>query len=119
MFGFNAMPGATSVFHSGAGLLGLIGSPAGSVRSFDATVPGSTTRINFREFKDVTRTPFHPRPSDPGAPILTLASKDVPGLLASLKAAGVKVVSTGGTPSNNNVTVEDPDGLRVELVQSR
>lgn len=46
---------------------------------------------------------------------------DVDALLKRVKAAGMKVITSGGEPVNlgmsRNVFVEDPNGVAVELIQ--
>ena len=56
-----------------------------------------------------------------GSPALSLRVSDVDALLKRVKAAGMKVISSGGEPVNlgmsRNVFVEDPNGVAVELIQ--
>jgi catechol 2,3-dioxygenase-like lactoylglutathione lyase family enzyme len=92
-------------------------------RAVSGVVPGTKARIGLVEFHGVPRTPFHPRIPDPGCPAIALRVTDLDGLLARLKAAGVKVVSAGGVPAQfsatiRNIFVEDPDGFKIELYQS-
>jgi predicted enzyme related to lactoylglutathione lyase len=91
------------------------------VKQSAGVVPGSTARIEFYEFKDIGRTPFRLRIPDPGSPALSLRVSDVDALLKRVKAAGMKVISSGGEPVNlgmsRNVFVEDPNGVAVELIQ--
>jgi catechol 2,3-dioxygenase-like lactoylglutathione lyase family enzyme len=104
-------------------LMDLVGAPdAATFRQMTTTVPGTSARMEFIEFKGMPRTPFHLRIPDPGCPALALRVSDLDGLLKRLKAAGVKVVSAGGIPAQfsptiRNIFVEDPDGFKIELFQ--
>jgi catechol 2,3-dioxygenase-like lactoylglutathione lyase family enzyme len=103
----------------------LIGAPASAqYRRMAGAIPGTNARIEFSEFKGVERTPFHLRVPDPGCPALALRVTDLDGLLKRLKTAGVKVVSAGGEPAQfsptiRNIFVEDPDGFKIELYESK
>jgi catechol 2,3-dioxygenase-like lactoylglutathione lyase family enzyme len=104
-------------------LMDLVGaSDAVTFRQMTTTVPGTSARMEFIEFKGMPRTPFHLRIPDPGCPAVALRVSDLDGLLQRLKAAGVKVVSAGGIPAQfsttiRNIFVEDPDGFKIELFQ--
>jgi catechol 2,3-dioxygenase-like lactoylglutathione lyase family enzyme len=96
----------------------------GGPHQIAGNVPGTKARIEFHEFKGVPRTPFHLRVPDPGCPAIALRVADLDGLLARMKVAGVKIVSTGGVPAQfsptiRNIFVEDPDGFKIELYQSQ
>jgi len=98
------------------------GKDSADVRQMAGNVPGTKSRIEFYEFKGVSRTPFHGRVPDPGTPAIALRVTDLDGLLKRLKAAGVTVVSTGGVPAQfsptiRNIFIEDPDGFKIELFQ--
>ncbi len=105
------------------GIRDLVGAPAGATaRRITTKVPGTSARVEFREFKGIPRTPFHLRIPDPGCPAVALRVTDLDGLLKQVKAAGVKVVSAGGVPAQfsptiRNIFVEDPDGFKIELFQ--
>jgi catechol 2,3-dioxygenase-like lactoylglutathione lyase family enzyme len=110
-------------FTSNKAMLDLVGAPDGATfREMTGNVPGTRARIEFYEFKGVPRRPFNRRIPDPGTPAIALRVTDLDGLLKSLKAAGVKVISAGGRPAQfsptiRNVFVQDPNGFKVELFQ--
>jgi catechol 2,3-dioxygenase-like lactoylglutathione lyase family enzyme len=87
-------------------------------------VPGTKALMAFYEYKGVPRTPFHLRVPDPGAPAIALRVNDLDGLLQRMRAAGVQVTSARGevvqfSPTVRNIFVEDPNGLNVELFESK
>jgi len=112
---------AGAAFGGNKAILDMVGASSGQVKQSAGTVPGSTARIEFYEFKDISRTPFRLRIPDPGSPALSLRVSDVDGLLKRVKAAGMKVITSGSEPVNlgmsRNVFVEDPNGVAVELIQ--
>ena len=73
------------------------------------------------EFKNVERKTLSGRTQDPGTAILQLRVSDVAALTAKMKAAGAKVVTTGGAPvtiGNLKIAlVSDPNNLLLELMQ--
>jgi catechol 2,3-dioxygenase-like lactoylglutathione lyase family enzyme len=90
-------------------------------RQLIATAPGAV-RLDFHEFKGIPRTHFHLHVPDPGAIAIALQVRDLDGLLARMRAAGVKVTSLNGavvqfSPTIRNIFVEDPNGVNVELFQ--
>ena len=76
------------------------------------------------EFKNIDRKPLTGRVQDPGTAILQIRVRDVTSLTARLKAAGVPVVTTGGTPVEVRQglkisIVRDPNNLMLELIQAQ
>jgi catechol 2,3-dioxygenase-like lactoylglutathione lyase family enzyme len=109
-----------TIFTENPAVLGL--SDNSQYRPMIVSVPGPTPGIAFFEAKGVPRTPFRLRVPDPGCPAIQLLVSDLDGLLNRMKAAGVKIVSTGGVPAQLNphirgIFVEDPDGFKIELDQ--
>jgi catechol 2,3-dioxygenase-like lactoylglutathione lyase family enzyme len=102
----------------------LVGAPAAQSRELVATIPGTKATMAFYDYKGVDRKPFHWRVPDPGAPAIALRVTDLDGLLKRMRAAGVKVTSLHGevvqfTPTIRNIFVEDPNGLNIELFESK
>jgi catechol 2,3-dioxygenase-like lactoylglutathione lyase family enzyme len=100
----------------------LVGAPRTQSREMVATIPGTKATMAFYDYKGVSRTPFHLRVIDPGAPAVALRVKDLDGLLKQMRAAGVKVTSLNGeivqfSPTIRNIFVEDPNGLNIELFE--
>jgi catechol 2,3-dioxygenase-like lactoylglutathione lyase family enzyme len=118
-------PGATPAWGADPILLNFLGVPGSQVRVGNVRIPGSTTRVEIVEFKDVERKPVQPRLQDPGAVRLILIVRDIDKLLTHLKERSVPVVTPGGAPVSlttatskaRGVIVKDPDGHFVQLLQ--
>jgi catechol 2,3-dioxygenase-like lactoylglutathione lyase family enzyme len=111
-------------FASNPAILDLTGAPHAKNRELVATVPGTKALIAFYEYKGIERTPFHLRVPDPGAPAVALRVTDIDGLLARMRAAGIQVTSKNGelvqfSPTIRNIFVVDPNGLNIELFESK
>ena len=102
--------------------LDLLGLPAGAaVRTVTSTIPGSTARIEFSEFRGVPREPFSLRVTDPGASGMALRVSAIADMLEQMKRDGIRVLSRNQelvrwSDTIRNVFVKDPDGLNLELV---
>jgi catechol 2,3-dioxygenase-like lactoylglutathione lyase family enzyme len=79
-------------------------------------VPGSPLGLEFVEFKGISQKPVRPNIQDPGASALMLQMSDVPSVADRLKKAGATVM--GDVVQNGFVSVRDPDGFFVTLVES-
>jgi predicted enzyme related to lactoylglutathione lyase len=106
-------------------LANLLGLPAKSeYREMSAPIPGtSNSRVSFYEWKGMPRTPFHLNVYDPGAGGMVLRVSDLDGMLANIKAQGMRVVSAGGVPvqfsaTSRNVFVVEINGMNLELTAS-
>jgi catechol 2,3-dioxygenase-like lactoylglutathione lyase family enzyme len=111
-------------FASDPPIVDLIGAPHAKFRELVGNVPGTKALMAFYEYKGIPRTPFHLRVPDPGAPAIALHVKDLDGLLQRMRAAGVQVTSARGevvqfSPTVRNIFVEDPNGLNIELFESK
>jgi catechol 2,3-dioxygenase-like lactoylglutathione lyase family enzyme len=87
-------------------------------------MPGVRCGVELVEFAHVDRKAVRRRYQDPGAVTIILTVRNIDAAFATLGRAGVPVVTTGGVPINMStanktraVTVQDPDGHFVELVQ--
>jgi hypothetical protein len=105
------------------GHLQLHGMPQAKLRFIGARMPGVFCGVELVEFADIDRRAVHRRLQDPGAVTLILLVRDLDGLFARLKEAGVPIVTSGGAPmvvgtaKTRVVIVKDPDGHFVELAQ--
>jgi catechol 2,3-dioxygenase-like lactoylglutathione lyase family enzyme len=111
-------------FASNPAILDLTGAPHAKNREMTALVPGTKALMAFYEYQGIPRTPFHLRVPDPGAPAVALRVTDIDGLLSRMRAAGLKVTSARGelvqfSPTIRNIFVEDPNGLNIELFESK
>jgi len=95
-----------------------------SYRSSTAKVPGTEFEVEFVEYKGVDRQVSRadsnaPGIHDPGAGVLRLIVRNVDGLLQTLKAAGVPVVSARGETvsigARHVVILRDPDNFFVQI----
>src|SRR6185295_16085692 len=117
-------PAATPAWGADAALLNFLGVPGSQIRVGNVRIPGSVTRVEIVDFKDIERKPVKPRLQDPGAVRLILIVRNVDALLSHLKERGVVVVTAGGAPvslsapaKGRAVVVKDPDGFFIELLQ--
>ncbi len=104
-------------------LTDLMGLKGAQVRLTNAQVPGSPLQIEFIEIKGAAGTPIHPNLQDPGATRLQLRLRDLEGTIGKMKAAGSKVVSSGGQPVSLNgntraAIMTDPNGIYLVLIQA-
>ncbi|HUK33000.1 MAG TPA: hypothetical protein VLV86_03755, partial [Vicinamibacterales bacterium] len=110
------------------GHLLLHGLPQARLRFIQARIPGVRCGIEIVEWTNVDRHPVHRRYQDPGSTVLVLTVRDLDRVLATLTHAGVRPLTTGAvTPTfvdgatnakQRAVTVQDPDGHYIELVQT-
>ncbi len=123
LLGFDFTP--NTEFAPSKVLADMVGAPEGAQgREMVTKVPGTTSEIYFYEWKGLPRKPFHLRVYDPGAPALVLRVNDLEGMLKRLKAIGTPVFSKGGeivqfTPTTRNIFVVDPNGVNLELYESK
>lgn len=110
------------VFSGNPVIMNLGDTPGGQSRMVQLRVPGSAMGVEIIEYKDVARTPAHPRFQDPGAANLSLRTPDFDAIVARAKKAGVHVLTGGGEPVSIGTTksffMQDPDGFVVELSSS-
>jgi catechol 2,3-dioxygenase-like lactoylglutathione lyase family enzyme len=81
-----------------AGIRALTGLSTANVRRSRVQAPGSTLWIEFVEYKGVDRTPMRARIQDRGAARLQLRVQNIDDMVATMKNAGMTVVSQGGGP---------------------
>ena len=90
-------------------------------------VPGLAMGIELIEYKDIARTPQHPRFVDPGAANMAVRIGDLDALFPRIqKYPGVTIITAGGKPVTlttpngvlHAVFVQDPDGFVVEMLDA-
>ena len=94
----------------------LTGLGKAEVRRSRVQASGSQLWIEFVEFKGVDRTPLRMKIQDRGAARLQLRVQDTDAIVAVMKAAGFKVMSTGGAvqpipPNFKAALVADPNNF--------
>jgi len=108
-----------------AGLLALQGLPdATTTVSTSAKIPGPGVYSWFLyAYGGVEKKALNGQLSQPGVTAISVFVDNVRGMLTRLKAAGVRVESTGGAPvtlgGTERVFVRDPSGILIELVQEK
>jgi catechol 2,3-dioxygenase-like lactoylglutathione lyase family enzyme len=124
LLGFDFTP--NTEFSGDRAILDMVGAANAKVqfREMTTKVPGTTSQIDFYEYKNIPRRTFHLNVYDPGAPALVLRVKDLEGVVKRLKAIGTPIVSAKGeivqfTPTTRNIFVTDPNGLNLELYESK
>lgn len=107
------------------GHLDLHGLPQAKLRFVGARMPGVRCGVELVQFDQVARKAVARRMQDPGSAMLILLVRDLEAISAKLKAARVRVVTTGGAPMFVGaskipaVVVADPDGHPIEIAQLR
>lgn len=110
--------------------------PQAEYRAINMPIPGTSVNpgtvpemvVEVIEFRNFDRHQYQPGLQDPGVSNLKLIVRDLDSALATLKEAGVLIVTAGGEPvtvtptpglsgSARAIIVRDPDGYPVELVQ--
>ena len=94
----------------------LTGLSKAEVRRSRAQARNSALWLEFVEFRGVERTPLRMRIQDRGAARLQLRAQNVDAMVDTMKAAGLKVVSQGGTavpipPNLKGALVADPNNF--------
>lgn len=120
LLGFDLKLGAA--FNDNQEMASTAGAPGASFRQSTARIPGTAVPFTLIEFKNTKRKELLGRTQDPGTTVLQLIVRDVTGLTAKLKAAGVPIVTTGGVPVQVGpalkiAIVKDPNNMLLELVE--
>jgi lactoylglutathione lyase len=89
------------------------------------SIPGSDVFLEILEYRGVEKAPVDPATANPGTAHFCVFVDDLDELYGRLTAAGVRFVSELQTPTvgpnkgGRLVYMIDPDGIRVELVQTK
>lgn len=103
----------------------LVGYPGVDLHSVILRMPDSDVFLELLEYRNVQQTPVDSGAAPPGTAHIAFFVDDLDALFASLTAKGVESVSRPVTPTigpnegGRAVYLLDPDGIRVELIQSR
>lgn len=102
----------------------VTGYPGAELHLAHLRPPGGTVRVELTEYRGVERSAVDTATANPGTAHTCYVVDDVEALHARLLAAGVRPVSRGvvappvGVAAGGKVVyVQDPDGVRVELLQ--
>lgn len=103
----------------------LVGYPEADIHAAILRMPGTEVMLELLEYRNVERTPVDTRTANPGTAHIAFFVDDLDTLFADLRARGVASVSDPVTPTigpnegGRAVYLIDPDGIRVELIQTR
>jgi len=120
------MPNPPRAFASTPWIVDMGNTPGAQSRPAILHIPGSKLGVELIDYKDIERTPVHPRFQDPGAASLILTVRDMDAMMAKLNAAHAHINSKGGEPGTikgangsvgHVVFVQDPDGFFIEISQ--
>ena len=102
----------------------LVGYPGVTLQVGVLRVPGSTVVLEVLEYQGVERHSVDTRTANPGTAHFCVYVDDLEALHLCLEKKGVEFVSPVKTPTagpnkgGRAVYVKDPDGIRIELLQS-
>jgi lactoylglutathione lyase len=103
----------------------IVGYPGADIHAAILRMPGSDYFLEILEYRNVEKTPVDTRTANPGTAHIAFFTDDCDGLYAELTAKGVESVSAPVTPTigpntgGRAVYMIDPDGIRVEFIQSK
>ena len=104
----------------------ITGYPGADIHAAILRMPGDTgVFLEILEYRDVEKTPVDTRTANPGTAHLAFFTDDCDGLFEELTAKGVACVNPPVTPTigpntgGRAVYMIDPDGIRVEFIQSK
>ena len=103
----------------------LVGYPDVNLHAAILRLPGSDVFLELLDYRNVERTPVDTRTANPGTAHIAFFVDDLDTLYEDLTARGVRSVSAPVTPTigpnegGRAVYLIDPDGVRVELIQTR
>lgn len=102
----------------------IVGHPGVELHLAHLRPPNSSVVVELTEYRGVERTPVDTSTANPGTAHTCYVVDDVEAVHAALLAAGVRPVSrtivapdAGIAKGGKVVYVQDPDGVRVELLQ--
>jgi len=102
----------------------IVGYPEADIHAAILRPPNSELFLEILEYRNVEKAPVDTRTANPGTAHLAFFTDDCDGLYDELTAKGVRSVNPPVTPTigpntgGRVVYMIDPDGIRVELVQS-
>ncbi len=102
----------------------LVGYPGLTLHQALLRIPGTDHCLELLDYRDVERTPIDTRTANPGTAHICLMIDDLAELHEQLTAAGVEFVGGPLAPTiGPNVGrlvayMQDPDGIRIELIDT-
>ena len=112
----------TGEWEAGRDVLNALGHEMGMVRRTQGYIPGSKVRFELDEYSGLpTRRAFYYYNSMPGAVTLQLVVRDLDEVVKELRAAQVRIVTTGQQPvtldRSRALLIRDPDGIFIQLIE--
>jgi len=102
----------------------ITGYPGADIHAAILKMPGAELYLEILEYRNVEKAPVDTRTANPGTAHMAFYTDDCEALYAELTAKGVRSVSPPVTPSigpnkgGRAVYMIDPDGIRVEFIQT-
>jgi len=102
----------------------MTGYPEADIHAAVLQMPGSDVFLELLDYRNVERTPVDTRTANPGTAHIAFFTDDLDALYADLVAKGVDSVTPPVTPTigpnkgGRAVYMIDPDGFRVEFIQT-
>ena len=103
----------------------LVGYPGADIHAAVMRLPGTDVVLELLDYRNVERIAVDTGTANPGTAHIAFFVDDLDTLYADLVARGVRSVSPPVTPTigpnegGRAVYLIDPDGIRVELIQTR
>lgn len=103
----------------------LVGYPEADIHSAILRLPGTDVALELLEYRNVERAAIDTRTANPGTAHIAFYVDQLDVLYEDLKRRGIRSVSAPVTPTigpnagGRAVYMVDPDGIRVELIQTR
>ncbi|MBA2756020.1 MAG: VOC family protein [Chloroflexi bacterium] len=103
----------------------LVGYPEADIHAAILRLPGTDVVLELLDYRNVERTAVDTRTANPGTAHIAFFVDDLDTLYADLVRKGVRSVSPPVTPTigpnegGRAVYLIDPDGIRVELIETR
>lgn len=101
-----------------------VGYPGVTMEIAVMSVPGSPVVVELLEYRGVERNAIDPATANPGTGHFCLAVEDLEVMYEQLIAAGIEFISPPQTPTigpnkgGRAIYLTDPDGFRIEMLQS-
>lgn len=102
----------------------ITGYPEADIHAAVLRMPNSEVFLEILEYRNVVKAPVDTRTANPGTAHMAFFTDDCDGLFAELVAKGVQYVNPPVTPTigpnkgGRAVYMIDPDGIRVEFIQT-
>lgn len=103
----------------------MVGSPEADIHAAILRMPGSDYFLEILEYRGVDKQPVDTDTKNPGTAHIAFFTDDCQGLYEELRSKGVESVSEPVTPTigpnigGRAVYMIDPDGVRLEFIQTK